>query len=112
MNERKLELELENPSRAGKIAWLTGVLIIVNPQFSLAHDPYATVISTWSIVIATVIAIAASYLSFRFFFPMTVGSRPILRFIMGALAIIIPLVLVWVMVFTSVFLIISGWIIR
>jgi len=108
MNKRKLEPQLEKHSRLVKIAWLTGVLMIANPQFSLAHDPYAAVISTWGILIATVIAIAASFFSFRYFFPMTRWRRPSLRLIIGALAIIIPFALLWPVVFLLVFGIISG----
>ena len=109
MIENEVEPRIENLSKCGNIVWLIGVLTIVNPQFSFGHDPQGiSVASTWSIVIVTVVAIAASYFSFRFFSPMTMGSRPIVRFIVGALAIIIPFAVVWPLFFTVVFGIIYG----
>jgi hypothetical protein len=109
INENKVEPRIKNLIKCGNIVWLIGVLTVVNPQFSFAHDPQGwSVASTWSIVIVTVIGIAASYFSFRFFFPMTVGSRPTLRFIVGALAIIIPFVVVWPLILPLVFAIIYG----
>ena len=109
MNKKKVESPIENLSKCGNIVWLIGVLTIVNPQFSFGHDPQGiSVASTWSIVIVSVVAIAASDFSFRFIFPMTVRSRPIVRFIVGALAIIIPFAVVWPLFFTVVFGIIYG----
>jgi hypothetical protein len=74
---------------------LMGVLIIINPESSFAHDPAGTSAAWgWTIPITLIIAIAASSLSFRYFFRKARERGSDLRFITGALAIVIPLVVV------------------
>lgn len=113
MNERKLQPQLEKLSKFGNVLCFIGVLTIASAQLCFAHDPQGvSVASTWSIFITLAIAIAASFFSFRYFSGMTRGRRPSLRFIAAALAIIIPFVLVWCVVFPTIYGIIYFRILR
>jgi riboflavin transporter FmnP len=99
--------QAENLSKVGRILWFIGVFIVITTQFCFAHDPAGiSAASGWTIVVTLVIAMAASFLSFRYFFPMVRERSLYLRIITGALAIIIPFVLVVCLIFPLVFAII------
>ena len=106
VNHRKVE-PFGNLFNFGNIVSLTGILVIVSPQFCFEHDPVGiSVASGWSIVVTLIIAIASSFLSFRYFFPMARERSLDLRIITGTLAIIIPFVLVVCPILPLVFAII------